>query len=135
MTAQLPEVTANSTLYERDYCLWIQTTARQIREKNFEAVDWDNVLEELESLGKSDKRELRNRVTVLLEHLLKLAYWDSERLLNQRNWKGTIKEQRRQINFASPPAAFVYPLHRLVRLLAADLFVVCATVLLSYPFL
>ena len=48
-------------------------------------------------MGKSDKRELKNRLVVLLEHLLKLAYWKTEREYNQRNWKGTIREQRRQL--------------------------------------
>ena len=86
-----------SPLYNLDYNLWIDTTITQIKERNFDLVDWDNMLEELESLGKSDKRELRNRLTVLIEHLLKLAYWEAEREANARGWKNTIKEQRRQI--------------------------------------
>ena len=48
-------------------------------------------------MGKSEKRELKNRLVVLLEHLLKLAYWETEREYNQRNCKGTIREQRRQL--------------------------------------
>ncbi len=90
-------LTKDIPLYEQDYNLWIETTINQIKQYNFESVDWDNVLEELESLGKSDKRELRNRLTVLIEHLLKLAYWEAEREANARGWKNTIKEQRRQI--------------------------------------
>ncbi|GFE70663.1 DUF29 domain-containing protein [Chroococcus sp. FPU101] len=86
-----------STLYQQDYNLWIEKTIKLIQEKNFNAVDWENLTEELDSLGKSDKRELRNRLIVLLEHLLKLAYWDSERENNQRGWRTTIREQRRQI--------------------------------------
>ena len=83
-------------LYEQDFYLWILSTANQIREGKFDAVDWENVLEELESLGRSDKRELRNRLIVLLEHLLKLAYW-TEKEANARGWLLTITEQRRQI--------------------------------------
>ncbi|MBW4577578.1 MAG: DUF29 domain-containing protein [Aphanothece sp. CMT-3BRIN-NPC111] len=99
MTTNLNKTSvANSgSLYEEDFYLWIQTTANQIRQKNFEKVDWENLLEELESLGRSDKRELENRLTVLLEHLLKLVYWKEERENNTRGWANTIKEQRRQI--------------------------------------
>lgn len=86
-----------STLYQQDYNLWIEKTIKLIQEKNFNAVDWENLTEELDSLGKSDKRELRNRLIVLLEHLLKLAYWNLERENNQRGWRTTIREQRRQI--------------------------------------
>ncbi|MDJ0597520.1 MAG: DUF29 domain-containing protein [Crocosphaera sp.] len=84
-------------LYEQDFCLWIEKTIKQIKAKDFDKIDWDNVIEELDSLGKSEKRELKNRLVVLLEHLLKLAYWETERDYNQRNWKGTIREQRRQL--------------------------------------
>ncbi|HEY9691070.1 MAG TPA: DUF29 domain-containing protein [Oculatellaceae cyanobacterium] len=94
---QLSSVTPQHSLYEEDYCLWIEKTANQIRSGNFNLVDWDNLVEELESLGNSDKRELENRLTVLLEHLLKLAYWEPERETNARGWLLTIKEQRRQI--------------------------------------
>ena len=86
-----------STLYQQDYNLWIEKTIKLIQEKNFNAVDWENLTEELDSLRKLDKRELRNRLIVLLEHLLKLAYWDSERENNQRGCRTTIREQRRQI--------------------------------------
>lgn len=98
MTANLNQTPATlEKLYDRDYYLWIKTTIDQIKDRDFNLVDWDNLLEELESLVKSDKRELENRLTVLVEHLLKLAYWEAERENNARCWRNTIKEQRRQI--------------------------------------
>ncbi len=93
MNTQLP----TTTLYDRDFNLWIETTVRQLRKRNFASVDWENLFEELESLGKQQKRELENRLIVLLEHILKLAYWESEREYNARGWRGTILEQRKQI--------------------------------------
>lgn len=85
------------TLYDNDFNLWIETTLKQIRERNFNSVDWENVLEELESLGKQQKRELSNRLRLLLEHFLKLSYWEVEKSYNARGWHGTIVEQRKQI--------------------------------------
>ena len=54
------------SIYSQDFNLWIQQTTSQIRSGNFDLVDWENVLEELESLGKSDQRELKSRLSVLL---------------------------------------------------------------------
>ena len=92
MTSELEQlsVISQEKLYEQDFYLWILSTANHIRQGKFDAVDWENVLEELESLGRSDKRELRNRLIVLLEHLLKLAYWESEKEANAK-YLGMIK--------------------------------------------
>lgn len=93
----MASVHPQENLYEEDFNLWILSTVNQIKEKDFGLVDWENLVEELESLGRSDKRELENRLTVLLEHLLKLAYWKEEREANTRGWLLTIIEQRRRI--------------------------------------
>ena len=83
-------------LYEQDYSLWLETLANQIRSGNVDAIDWENLLEELESLGRSEKNALKSRLTVLLLHLLKYRYQPSHR---SNSWLCTINEQRRQINF------------------------------------
>lgn len=86
------------SLYESDFYQWVQQTAGAIKAKAFDQVDWDNVIEEIESMGRSERRELKSRLIVLLEHLLKLHYWVSEREQNERGWRNTIIEQRRQIH-------------------------------------
>lgn len=91
---QLP---GRESLYHQDFYLWIETICKTIQDGKFNLVDWENVLEELESLGRQEKHQLENRCVVLLEHLLKLAYWETEREYNQRGWKGTIREQRQRI--------------------------------------
>ena len=61
-------------LYDVDFALWIEETVNQLKSRNLENLDWENLIEEIESLGKRDKRELKNRLITLLEHLLKRNY-------------------------------------------------------------
>ncbi|MBD2629707.1 DUF29 domain-containing protein [Trichormus variabilis] len=85
------------TLYDQDYYLWIRTTINQLRTGQFYAVDLENLLEELETMGRSQKRIIKNLLINLLLHLLKLKCWDSERERNQGDWKGEIRTFRREI--------------------------------------
>ena len=89
--------TTHQRLYEQDFNLWVEQTAQLLRAGQFEGLYLEHLVEELEGLTKRDKRELENRLTVLLEHWLKLAYWEQEKEQNQRLWRVTIREQRRQI--------------------------------------
>jgi hypothetical protein len=86
------------TLYEQDYYLWLETTIQQLRSGQFSTVDMENLIEELESMGRSEKRALMNLLTRLFEHLLKLAYWESQREYNENHWKAEIRNFRKQIN-------------------------------------
>ncbi|MEA5514149.1 DUF29 domain-containing protein [Nodularia sp. UHCC 0506] len=88
---------ATQTLYDQDYYLWVRTTINQLRTGQFAAVDLDNLLEELENMGRSQKRAIKSLLIKLLEHLLKLKCWDTERERNQGHWKGEIRTFRRQI--------------------------------------
>lgn len=83
-------------LYEQDFYAWTQHTAKALKNKQFDQVDIDHLLEEVESMGRSDFRELRSRLVVLVAHLLKWAYQPSHR---SSNWTGTITKQRQEIDF------------------------------------
>jgi len=85
------------TLYDQDYYLWLRTTINQLRTGQFSAVDLENLLEELETMGRSEKRAIESLLTKLLVHLLKLKCWDSERERNQGHWLGEIRTFRKQI--------------------------------------
>ncbi|MDZ8237697.1 MAG: DUF29 domain-containing protein [Nostoc sp. ChiQUE01a] len=85
------------TLYDQDYYLWLRTTINQLRARQFSAVDLDNLLEELETMGRSEKRRIKSLLIRLFEHLLKLTYWDRERERNEGHWKGEIRTFRRDI--------------------------------------
>ncbi|MCC5668577.1 DUF29 domain-containing protein [Nostoc sp. CHAB 5784] len=87
----------SQTLYDQDYYLWLRTTINQLRAGQFSSVDLDNLLEELENMGRSQKRMVKSLLIRLFEHLLKLTYWDVERERNEGHWKGEIRTFRREI--------------------------------------
>lgn len=62
------------TLYEQDFALWVQQTVEQLKAKNFTQLDLENLIEEVESLGKSQRKAVRSYLIRLLEHLLKRRY-------------------------------------------------------------
>jgi Domain of unknown function DUF29 len=87
-----------SELYEQDYYAWIQEQVRALRERRTEAVDWENVAEEIEDLGKSEKRSIESHLETLIEHLLKLAYMRGlTRTRNARLWEGSASLARVRI--------------------------------------
>lgn len=81
-------------LYERDFYEWTHAQARALRQSNENQIDWDNVAEEIESLGRNDKRSLESHFEILVAHLLKCLVQPSRRT---RSWDVTIREQRKQI--------------------------------------
>ncbi|MEH2381169.1 MAG: DUF29 domain-containing protein [Nostoc sp.] len=84
-------------LYNQDFCLWIETTVQQLELKQFETIDWENLIEEIKDLSGSQKRALESLLSRLLEHLLKIGYWKSEYQHNYNHWKGEIRAFRKQI--------------------------------------
>jgi hypothetical protein len=83
-------------LYERDFHAWTQEQAEKLRARAYNDIDWENVAEEIDSLGRSDKREIRNRLEVLLRHLLK---WEFQPEKRKSGWHSTIVEQRSQLHY------------------------------------
>lgn len=81
-------------LYEKDFYAWTQNQAKFIKEKAFNKLDLNNLFEEIESMGKQEKRELGSRIAVLLMHLLKWKYQPSRQC---KSWRLTIKEQRLEV--------------------------------------
>src|SRR5260370_41891160 len=81
--------------YEEDFYAWSVEQARLLRSGEFSSIDVANVAEEIESLGRSDKREIQSRLTVLLSHLLK---WQMQSAMRSSSWSATIREQRRRID-------------------------------------
>jgi hypothetical protein len=84
---------ATTELYEQDFYAWTLKNAGLLREGRLGEVDLEHLAEELESMGRSEKRELIHRLAVLLAHLLK---WQVQANRRGRSWQLTLKEQRRQ---------------------------------------
>jgi Domain of unknown function DUF29 len=83
-----------TTLYEQDFYAWTQRQVELLQAGRWNELDIENLIEEIESLGKQQRQELRNRLGVLLGHLLKWRYQPEAR---SRSWTATIREQRRRI--------------------------------------
>jgi hypothetical protein len=85
-----------SSLYDRDILLWVEDTVAKLRAGDFANVDLENLIEEVEALGISQRKELLSRLTRLLEHLLKRLYVPSPR--DYKGWERTIRNQRSELS-------------------------------------
>jgi hypothetical protein len=84
----------SNSLYERDFYAWANEQAALLRTGRLAEADLENIAEEIESMGRSEKRELTNRLRVLLIHLLK---WRHQPTLRSKSWRNTIAVQRDDI--------------------------------------
>ena len=80
--------------YEKDVVVWSIEQAALIRAGRFELLDLENIAEEILDVGKSEQRELANRMALLLAHLLK---WQFQTELRGSSWQRTIKAQRKGV--------------------------------------
>jgi hypothetical protein len=112
------------TSYERDFAAWSGDQARLLRSRSAAGLDWDNLAEEIESLGRSERHEISNRLLVLLHHLLKWAFQPEGRC---NSWSASMLEQRMRIaqiirdnpSLRGYPAQALDDEYRLARLKAA----------------
>ena len=83
-----------TTLYDQDFYAWTQQQVELLKTGQWKQIDIENLIEEIESLGKQQRQELRNRLEVLLGHLLKWRFQPEGR---SKSWFYTIREQRQEI--------------------------------------
>jgi len=84
-----------TAIYETDFYAWTERQAALLRAEEFEAVDWHNLIEEIEALGRSETHKVESRLIILLMHLLKWEYQPERR---SRSWQNTIAEQRDRLD-------------------------------------
>lgn len=95
MSAKAP-TKRESTSYDQDFYAWTQESAAKLRAGELAGLDWEHIAEELEDMGKRDKRKVLGHLKILIQHLLK---WEAQPDLRTRSasWKLTIRTQRDQI--------------------------------------
>ena len=87
-----PDVAARAG-YEADFFAWTKEQAQLLRARGTLGLDWDNLAEEIDSMGRRDRRKLESRLRRVLHHLLK---WQAQPGLRGPSWQRTLREQRRQ---------------------------------------
>jgi hypothetical protein len=88
---------STTTSYDKDVILWSQEQARLLRAGRFAELDVEHLADEIEDVGKSEKRELASRMAVLLAHLLK---WSRQPEMRTNSWRSTIIVQRKRVALA-----------------------------------
>ena len=78
-------------LYDRDFNLWAQEQAKALRARQFTRLDYDNLIEEIEDMGKSEKKAVASNLRIVLLHLLKYKYQSAKRT---DSWINSIVEHR-----------------------------------------
>jgi hypothetical protein len=94
------------TLYETDYLQWIDTTVEKLRSRDYASVDWQSLIEEIEDMGRSERRSLKSNLIVVLLHLLK---WQFQPKYRSGSWEGSIVEHRRRIREALDDSPSLQP--------------------------
>lgn len=89
------EKTTEKTLYNQDFVLWVENTVQQLKEKNVDNIDWENLIGEVSSLGGRERRELESWLTTLFEHALKRYYVPLPDCY--RGWENTIKRTQKDL--------------------------------------
>lgn len=84
----------SGVLYEQDFYAWANEQAGLLRAGKLSEADFEHIAEEIESMGKSEKRELISRLVVLMLHLLK---WEFQPVRRGNSWRNTIRLQRREL--------------------------------------
>jgi hypothetical protein len=85
------------SLYDTDYNLWVLDTVKKLENRDFNEVDWANLIEEVLDLSKRDQRKLESLLIKLFEHLLILNYWTTEKDRKKGHWEREITNFQLQI--------------------------------------
>jgi hypothetical protein len=103
MVAQI----SKKTLYEEDFNLWLEETVNLLKTRQLSLIDYENLIEEIESMGKRDKKALESNLEQILMHLLKWQYQKNKR---SNSWRYSIIEHRNRLkkDFRDSPSLKPY---------------------------
>lgn len=114
----------HTSLYEQDFFAWSEEQGRLLKARNVAALDWDNLAEEIETLGRSERSEIRSRLVIVLLHLLK---WEFQPAKRKAGWAASLLEARTRLvqaldespSLRSYPETVLDKEYRIARLKAA----------------
>ena len=89
--------TDNQTLYDHDFFIWTEQQAKALKEKDCENIDWENVVEEIESLGRELKHELCRHLRLICQNLLLLKFLQDEKELKKTKLRCKLMTARHEI--------------------------------------
>ncbi|MBD2141530.1 DUF29 domain-containing protein [Anabaena sp. FACHB-1250] len=90
-------ITNLQQLYETDDHLWLLETIQLLKQGRFDELDLENLIEELESLAKRDKHQVKILLEQIIRHLLLLQFWTQEYDRNKNHWRSEIRSFRVQL--------------------------------------
>jgi hypothetical protein len=90
-------ITDLKQLYEIDDSLWLEKTIELLKDQQFAQLDLENLIEELEALGRHDKNAVESLLEQVIRHLLLLQYWTTEVEYNGSHWRAEIIGFRNQL--------------------------------------
>jgi hypothetical protein len=96
MARAAPVSEERQPLYEHDFSLWLERQAELLREGRLSELDVANLLEEIESMGRKDKKAIQSNLVVVVAHLLKYQFQPDQR---SASWRGSIAEHRRRLRY------------------------------------
>lgn len=85
-------------LHDRDFNLWVEKMKIKIQNRDFDEMDWESLFDEIDDMGASQKRALDSYLQRLIEHILKLKYWQSEVARCRNGWMAEVSNFRSRIN-------------------------------------
>ncbi|HBB35204.1 MAG TPA: DUF29 domain-containing protein [Cyanobacteria bacterium UBA8803] len=94
MNGETELVAVGAGLYEQDFCLWLEQTAKLLQSGRFSEVDVANLVDEIKAIGRSERRAVESILEVILMHLLKYRYQPERR---SRSWLLTLFEHRKRM--------------------------------------
>ncbi len=97
MTVTTHKTTSHTQIYEQDFSLWLEQAVKLLREGNLAALDIENLIEEIECMGRSEKQAVKSNLEIILMHLLKYKYQPEKR---SNSWRYTLLEHRRRLDEA-----------------------------------
>jgi len=87
------------SLYENDYPAWLDLTLAQLKQQDFAAIDWSNLIEEIDALGREQRHKVERYLLRLLIHLLLYEQWDTERPWSGKGWEKEIDNFRLELDY------------------------------------